>query len=267
MLWSSVGSLFHPSSQRCKIFSWGWISPPLSSHVSLSRFTLPRSATAFARVLCAHLSLGYTCTNNTDASSCCVGDINSWFSGHLFTRRSRTSDRGVALSHDGAGTSDVSTFLRAVIELCQGSSATMQLWTWWAVLKSLLVTSCCLLAGSFSLFSAHLCIVSFRSCWRLKKINAVLVKEGEGALWMSSPFLALATVMLCSTVSQTHTGLWVAAIILYQTLTLSISRAETHVQGQVPHKHHLGGAAAQPWASPINNASNSLTLLFKPHYI
>lgn len=62
---------------------------------------------------------------------------------HTHTRRS------VGLSYEWAETSEVSTFLKAVLELCQGDGDTTQLWALWTVLNSLLVASCCLLGGSF----------------------------------------------------------------------------------------------------------------------
>lgn len=52
--------------------------------------------------------------------------------------------------------SEVSTFIRAGTEQCQGDSATTQLWALWTVLKSLLVAGgCCFLAGVF--FPSSLC--------------------------------------------------------------------------------------------------------------
>lgn len=60
---------------------------------------------------------------------------------------------------------------------------------WWCCNSVMSLVSCAKLTIShkllstwqeFFLLSAHLCIISFGSCWQLKKINAVLFKGGEG---------------------------------------------------------------------------------------
>lgn len=59
--------------------------------------------------------------------------------------------RSVWPTYEWAEISEVSTFIRAGTEQCQGDSATTQLWALWTVLKSPLVAGgCCFLAGVFS---------------------------------------------------------------------------------------------------------------------
>lgn len=111
---------------------------------------------------------------------------------------------GVAASHEWADTSEVSVFLKWIAPRWR-RFGTALLWACWTRLISLLATD---LEGAFSpLCSLYLCI-SFRSCWHLKRINAVPVKKDSGFRgWHLHPFLLLA-------VRQANTSLWLVLTVV-----------------------------------------------------
>lgn len=88
-----------------------------------------------------------------------------WFTGRSHTHTHTLTRRRAGVTYEWAETSEVSTFLKAVIELCQGDAAATQLWS--LVSSAKLTISHKLLStwGGGEFFFPPLCTLAHHQFW------------------------------------------------------------------------------------------------------